>query len=292
MWSTDRVRVELAGSQLVGEVELLGSGARVGRDRVVDLPDGKLRLKHLARRQDRPVERPFGPIRAAGEPDLAGADLKFFELHVLSLEIRRITHEDHRISVFSRPFGVNTMVACILDNPVQNVVGRDRQDAGADLFESQLDGVSTGYARSGHDRDHRLDAPLFEQEREGDPVELEEHARFVDFRRKLVGEMGDQVFGQPGIDFLVGEHRLPARLVADIVAKLKALRHELLGFARPLFARQENHVAVIGGLVGQGKPDRPPEWSRATTLRPRAIQSSRLLVLCIGHPDLVVKGTQ
>ncbi len=135
--------------------------AGVGGSRVVDLPHGKLRLKHLARRQDRPVKGPLWPDPTAGEPDLAVANLKFFELHVLSLEIRRITHEDHRISVSSRPFGVNTMVACILDDPVENVVGRDRQDSGANLFESQLDGVAAGYAGPGDDGDHRLDPPCF-----------------------------------------------------------------------------------------------------------------------------------
>ena len=90
------------------------------------------------------MECPFRPIRTAGEPDLAVADLKFFELHVLSIEVRRITHEDHGISVFSRPFDVHSMVACILDDPVEDVVGRDRQDSRANFFESQLDGVSPG----------------------------------------------------------------------------------------------------------------------------------------------------
>ena len=160
VWSADRVRVELAGSQLVGEVELRRVGLRVGRDGLVDLPHGELRLKDLARRQDRPVESPLGPVGAAGQPDLAGADLNFLELHVLSLEIRRITDEDHGISISSRPLDVDTMVACILDDPVEDVVGGDGQDAGADLFERQLDGVAAGDARPGHHRDHRLDTAL------------------------------------------------------------------------------------------------------------------------------------
>ncbi len=265
---------------------------RVSGYHLVALSHGKLRLKNLPRWQAGPVKSPFCPIRVTGEPDLAGADLKFFELDVLSFDIRRITHEDDRIPVFSRPFGINTMVACILDNAVQNVICRDGQDAGADLFESQLDGITTRYAGSGDHGDHRLDRPLLQQESEGDPVELEKDPRFVDFRRKLVGEMGDEVFGQPRVDFLVGEDGLPARLIADIVAKLKALCHELLGLARALFPRQENHVTVIGGLVGQAKTTCPPPESTASTPRPRPIQSSRLLVLCIGHPDLVVKGTQ
>ena len=102
------------------------------------------------------------------------ADLKFFELHVLSLDVRRISHEDHGISVLSRPFDVDPMVACILDDPVEDVVGRDRQDSRADFLERQLDGVSTRDARSGDDGDHRLNAALPQLEGEGDPVELEE----------------------------------------------------------------------------------------------------------------------
>ena len=102
------------------------------------------------------------------------ADLKFFELHVLSLDVRRISHEDHGIAILSSPFGVNPMAACILDDPVQDVVGRDRQDSRADLLERQLDGVSAGHARSSDDRDDRLDAPLPQLEGESDPVELEQ----------------------------------------------------------------------------------------------------------------------
>ena len=135
VWSADRVRVVLAGSQLVGEVDLRRIGPEFGRRGVLDLPHGKLGLKHLARGQDGSVESPLGPIGPAREPDLAGADLKFFELHVLALDVRRITHEDHGIAVLSRPLDVNTMVACILDDPVENIVGGDRQDPGADLLE-------------------------------------------------------------------------------------------------------------------------------------------------------------
>ena len=227
---------------------------RIGATGFVDFPHGKLRLKDLSRRQDRPMEGTFGSIRSAGEPDLAAPNLKFLELHVLSLEIRRITHEDHRIPIFSRPFGVHTMVACILDNSIEDVVGGHGEDAGANLLEGQLDGVSAGYAGPAHDGDHRLDPPLLQKEGERDPVELEQHTRFVHFRRELVGEVGDKIFGQPGVDFLVREDGLPVRLIADIVAQLKALRHELLGFAGLLFARQENHVAIIRRLVGEGKP--------------------------------------
>ena len=113
------------------------------------------------------MECPLGSIGSAGEPDLAVADLKFFELHVLALEVGRIAHEDHGIAVLSSPFDVNPMAACILDDPVEDVVGRDRQDAGADLLERQLDGVSLGDAGPGDDRDDRLDAPLLRAGRRG-----------------------------------------------------------------------------------------------------------------------------
>ena len=131
------------------------------------------------------------------------ADLKFFELHVLSLDVGRITHDDHGISILSSPFGVNPMAACILDDTVQDVVGGDRQDSGADFFERELDGVSAGHPRANDDCDDRLNAPLLQLEGENDPVGLEEQARLVDFGRKPVGEMRHQVFGKPGIDFLV-----------------------------------------------------------------------------------------
>ena len=58
----------------------------------------------------------------------------------------------------------------------------------------------------------------------------------MDFRRELVGEVGDQILGQPGVDFLVGEDGLPGGLVADVVAELEALGHEMLGPALALFA--------------------------------------------------------
>ena len=111
------------------------------------------------------------------------------------------------------------------------------------------------------------------------------------FRRKLVGEMGDEIFGQPRVDFLVGEDGLPARLVADIVAKLKALRHELLGFPGPLFARAREPCRD-NRRAGRSGENQTATGIAASTPRPRPIQSSRLLVLCIGHPDLLVKGTQ
>ena len=112
-----------------------------------------------------------------------------------------------------------------------------------------------GTRGTGDDRDHRLDAALAKLKGEGDAVQLEQHARLVNFRRKLVGEMGDQVLGQPGVDFLIGEDGLPGRLVADIVAELKALRDKLLGFSRALFSRQADHVTIIGRLIGQAEPD-------------------------------------
>ena len=104
------------------------------------------------------------------------------------------------------------------------------------------------------DRDDRLNASLPQLEGENDPVGLEQQARFVHFGREPVGEVRDQIFGKPGVDLLVGEDGLPVRLVADIVAKLKALRDELLGAARALFARKADHGTIIVGLVSQREP--------------------------------------
>ena len=36
-----------------------------------------------------------------------------------------------------------------------------------------------------------------------------------------VGELGDEVFGEPSVDFLVREYRLPVRLVLDIVPQFQ-----------------------------------------------------------------------
>ncbi len=171
------------------------------------------------------------------------ANLKFFELDVLSFDVGRIAHEDHGIPFFSGPFSVNPMAACILDDPVEDMVGRNRQNACADLFEGQLDGVSAGHTRASHDGDDRLDAPLPQLEGEDDPFGLEKQTGLVHLGWKPVGEVHDQIFGKPGVDLLVGEDGLPARFVTDIVAKLKALGDELLGAAarcsreRPTIAR-------------------------------------------------------
>jgi hypothetical protein len=182
------------------------------------------------------------------------ANLKFFELDVLSFDVGRIAHEDDGIPFFSSPFGVNSMAACILDDPVEDVVGRDGQDACANLFEGQLDGVSAGHAGASDDGDDRLDAPLAQLEGEDNVVGLEKQAGLVDFGREPVGEVHDQIFGKPGVDLLVGEDGLPARLVTDIVAKLKALGDELLGAAGALLAGKTDDCAIIRGLIRQGEP--------------------------------------
>ena len=79
------MRVELSGSQLVGEVDLRSIGGRFGRERIMGLSGGEFRLKHSPRRKSRPSECALGPIGASGEADLMVADLKFFELDVLSV---------------------------------------------------------------------------------------------------------------------------------------------------------------------------------------------------------------
>ena len=88
-----------------------------------------------------------------------------------------------------------------------------------------------------------------------DPVHLEEDARIANLGRKLIGKVGDQVLGQPGVHLLIREDRLPRGLVDDIVAKLQALGHEMLGPEFALGPRQAHHLAVVRRLVGQRKPD-------------------------------------
>ena len=211
------------------------------------------------------------------------ADLKFFELHVLPVNVGRISHEDDGIPIFSSPFGINSMAACIVDDTVQDVVGRDRQNPGADLFEGELDCISTWHPRPCDDGDDRLHTPLLQLEGENDSIGLEQQAGLVHFRRKAVGEVGDEVFGEPGVDLLVREDGLPVGLVADIVAKLNALRHEFLGPACSLLARKTDHGTIIVGLVRQGEP--APRGIEASAPRPTLSQISVFVVLCIGHPD-------
>ena len=49
------------------------------------------------------------------------------------------------------------------------------------------------------------------------PAGLERHSGVGDSVGDPVREIIDQVFGQPGIHFLVGKHGVPVRLVGDIV---------------------------------------------------------------------------
>ena len=214
----------------------------------------EFRLKDFPGGKSGSSERALGSVGPAGEPDLMVANLKLFELDVLSFDVGRIAHEDHGIAFLSFPFGVNPMAACILDDPVEDVIGRNGQDACADLFEGQLDGVSAGHAGASDDGDDRLDAPLPQLEGEDDPVGLEEQTGLVHLGWEPVGEVHDQVFGEPGVDLLVSEDGLPVRFVTDIVAKLKALGDELLGAAARCSRERATMCTVIGGLVCQAEP--------------------------------------
>ena len=78
---------------------------------------------------------------------------------------------------------------------------------------------------------------MIELERERHPVDLEDEPRLADLGREQVGEVGDEVFGQPGVHLLVGEDGLPGRLVDDVVAELEAVGHERLGLRLDLRAR-------------------------------------------------------
>jgi hypothetical protein len=125
----------------------------------------------------------------------------------------------------------------MLDDPIEDIVGGNRQDARADLLQGELNGISAGDAGAGHDGDHRLKGSLAQLEGERDSVGFEHDAWFVDFRRKLVGEMSHEVLGQPGIHLFIAENRLPAWLVANVVAKLEAAGDEPLGSAGPMYPR-------------------------------------------------------
>ncbi len=151
LWSADRVQIEIAGSQLAGAVELRFVGGEPRRS-PLDLPYGKLGLKHLARRKRRPAEGPPGPVRAAGQPDLTIANLNLFELDVLSFKIRRIANDDHWVTIPARPLDIDTMIACIVDNAIEEVIRRNGHDSRPDLFQSQFDGISLGNCAAGQPR--------------------------------------------------------------------------------------------------------------------------------------------
>ena len=87
-------------------------------------------------------------------------------------------------------------------------------------------------------------------------VGLEGDAGLVDRRRDQVGERGDEVLGQPGVDLLVGEDRLPVALVADVVAELQAAGDEVPGLPLALLAGDLDEVPIEGRAVGQREPDR------------------------------------
>ena len=105
----------------------------------------------------------------------------------------------------------------------------------ADLLERQLDDVSLGDTRAVDHRDHRTERPLIELERQGDAIELEDDAGLMHFGRKLVGEVGDQILGQPGVDLLVGEDRLPRGSVGQIVRSCKLCVTKCLALIYALF---------------------------------------------------------
>jgi hypothetical protein len=129
-------------------------------------------------------------IRPTGQPDLTATDLNFLELYVLSLEIRCIAQQHHRIAVSARPLDINAMAASILDDSVENGISGDRQDPGPDFLQRQLDGISLRHAGTRHHGDHRGDPALVQLKGKRDPIQFEQDARFVHFRWKLVGEMG------------------------------------------------------------------------------------------------------
>ena len=134
--------------------------------------------------------------------------------------------------------------------------------------------------------------PLLELEGEDHPVHLEEHAGVVDLRGELVGEVRDQVLGQPGVHLLIGEDGLPGGLVADVVAQLQTLGDEVLGPDLALVLRQARPCPVIRRLVGEGEPDcgrdgddDPQEDSRPEEPFGRRLEHRRTHLVWNGQSD-------
>src|SRR5262249_45437652 len=115
-------------------------------------------------------------------------------------------------------------------------------------------------------------------EGENDSIDFKEKAWFVHFGRQPVGEVGHQVLGKPSVHFLVAEYGLPTWLVADVVAKLNALRYELLGAPRALFTRKANHGTIIVGFVRQREPSAQRDGDKHTEAEAEIDQPLRRFV--------------
>jgi hypothetical protein len=192
----------------------------------------------------------------ACQTDLTVANVQFLQLHVFTIEIRRVSQDHHGISITPLPLDVNPMLSCMVDDSIEDIVGRHGEDPCPYLLKRKFDGISLRDSWTGHHGDYRLDSTFFELKSQDDPIHLEKDAGIMDLRGQLIGEVGDQILGQPGVDLLIGEDRLPRMFVADIVAQLQALGDEMLGLDLALLVRKADDRAIIGGLVRQGEPDR------------------------------------
>jgi hypothetical protein len=139
-------------------------------------------------------------------------------LHVVTAEIRHVSEDDHGIPVTPPPLNIDTMLPCVVNDAIEHVVGRNGKDAGPDLFECQLHGISFRDPRARHHGNDGLDSPFFKLEGQDNSIQLEENAGIMNLGWQLVGEVRDQVLGQPGVDLLIRKNGLPRVLVDDIVA--------------------------------------------------------------------------
>ena len=192
------------------------------------LPLRELQLKDFPRRQGRLADHAARPVGSAAEADLAFADVDPFELDVVAAVVRGVADHRHGEFALALPGDVEPLRLRVLGDPVEDFLGGDGEHPRPNLLEGQLQHVRPRDVRPGDHPDHRADRPLVEPERQRDAVDLEPDAGLVDFRRELIGEVRDEVLGEPGVDLLVAEDGLPGRLVADVVAELEALGDEPL----------------------------------------------------------------
>jgi hypothetical protein len=127
----------------------------------------------------------------ARETDLTVANVQFLKLHVVTVEIRHISEDDHGIPVTPAPLNIDTMLPCVVNDSIEYVVGRNGKDTRPDLFESQFHGIPF---RDPGARDHgndRLDSSFFKLKGQNNAVQLEKNARIMDLGRQMVGEVRD-----------------------------------------------------------------------------------------------------
>ena len=288
-WGEDRVRLEVRGAQLVG----IGRApeGRGGGPAELAVPPREVELKDPAGRAGSGVTSgPVEAVGAAGEADLALADAQALQDDVGPALVGLVADQGDRAG---RPRGsTRTSRPC---SRACSVIGPMSRSAEIGITPARIFSrvrartLSSGTRAWATTQITERIGPSVELEGQGDPVGLEGDPGLVDLGRDLVGEVGDEVLGEPGVDLLVGEDGLPVALVADVVAELEAAGDEVLGLG----------LALLAGDVGQGPVERwaggsararPPRGRSGAARRPARRGSARFLVARRAHGRPAFRG--